>query len=401
MVWISLTSEFLATCGVWLIYSSYDAKYSTAICRESVCHCSKTSWMNQPEKKFHASLLPRFHLTEFEFVYCDVNYPTIILREPVYSWKFNRWVKLRSHEIADLGLLSISSIFSTITPPANPLFLSCYKLNCSNDGNTSYRNIAHLDWFENQSLTNEHFILFTPAIFFVFTFLFFLLHINRTVQMMFLPIYPIWISSTWIDLKTSETFTDEKFDLFTSMIFFHIYFHLCFVFVVYRLDCSYDDTALNTLKIVRIGWSTRDELRSDEQFQVATALVLRSSLESLKYHWLRIKLTSKYGIILYLNTQPQLISACTLLYTFSPSFVPEPVFISSHSKQSSMCRIPPYLSDLLFEMMKTMIALWDLALKGVKSMTVKFMVLIEHISIENKQTQPINVLKTVFERSVL
>ena len=78
--------------------------------------------MSQPEKKFPASLLPRFHFTMFDLLCWDASYSTAILREPVYSAKFNRWVKLKSQEILNLGLLFIPSISFAFTPPCRPVF---------------------------------------------------------------------------------------------------------------------------------------------------------------------------------------------------------------------------------------------------------------------------------------
>ena len=49
---------------------------------------------------------------------------------------------------------------------------------------------------------------------------------------------------------------------FTAMIFFRfifIFLFFSFNFIVYILNCSHDDTALNTLEIVQMDWSTRDE----------------------------------------------------------------------------------------------------------------------------------------------
>lgn len=53
--------------------------------------------------------------------------------------------------------------------------------------------------------------------------------------------------------------------LVTSTISF-IFISIYFVFIVYRLYCSNDDQALNKLEIVHLDWSTRDELKTDEQF---------------------------------------------------------------------------------------------------------------------------------------
>jgi hypothetical protein len=80
---------------------------------------------------------------------------------------------------------------------------------------------------------------------------------------MFPSRYPNPISSTWIDSRTTEAFTDEQFDLFTSTIFSHL---LLFILFFCLYNCSDDDKALNTLEIVQLDWSTRDQLKPDEQF---------------------------------------------------------------------------------------------------------------------------------------